>query len=312
MPALLAAGQNQPFWIDVFIPRDSPPGKYAARYTFSSDKGTSVGNVTLTVWNFELPIRPSLTTSFLMRERTTETRTMLLQHRLMPFTTPAREQRDAIDTWGLSAQGTGLWSGAQKGECRIDPPVPVNEIQAIAAKSEPDLLLYAYSADEIDECTGIYEGIKAWARNLHAAGVNNLIPMTPVEELFDDGSGSGRSAVDIWVVLPVMYDRARDLVEVARAKGDQVWSYNALVQDDYSPKWQIDFAPINYRIQPGFISQSLGLTGLLYWSVDRWTADPWNDVNTYTNKDGWHFPGEGMLVYPGRQVGLQGVVPSMR
>ena len=58
MPALLAAGQNQPFWIDVFIPRDSPPGKYAARYTFSSDKGTSVGNVTLTVWNFELPILP--------------------------------------------------------------------------------------------------------------------------------------------------------------------------------------------------------------------------------------------------------------
>ena len=53
----------------------------------------------------------------------------------------------------------------------------------------------------------------------------------------------------------------------ALAKGDEVWSYNTEVQDPYSPKWEIDFAPINFRIQPGFINQSLHLTGLLYWSV---------------------------------------------
>ncbi len=40
---------------------------------------------------------------------------------------------------------------------------------------------------------------------MHAAGIANLVTMTPTPELLDDGSGTGRSAIDIWVVLPVMY-----------------------------------------------------------------------------------------------------------
>ena len=95
----------------------------------------------------------------------------------------------------------------------------------------------------------------------------------------------------------------------AQAKGDQIWSYNGLVQDSYSPKWQIDFDPINFRIQPGFISQSLGLKGLLYWRVDLWSQDPWTEVNVAAFST---YPGEGMLVYPGAKVGIQGVAPSMR
>src|SRR5262249_22982735 len=91
------------------------------------------------------------------------------------------------------------------------------------------------------------------------------------------------------------------------AKGDSAWSYNALVQDAYSPKWEIDFLPINYRIQPGFLNQSLGLTGLLYWTVEYWAGNPW------TNIDKFHgYPGEGILVYPGKRIGIVGVAPSMR
>ena len=30
-------------------------------------------------------------------------------------------------------------------------------------------------------------------QNLHAAGVNNLVTMGPVQELFSDGTGNGRS-----------------------------------------------------------------------------------------------------------------------
>jgi hypothetical protein len=93
------------------------------------------------------------------------------------------------------------------------------------------------------------------------------------------------------------------------AKGDKAWSYNTLVQDAYSPKWLIDFSPMDFRIQPGFINQSLGLSGLLYWRVDLWSADPWNKVNAY---GAGNYPGEGALLYPGTQVGVAGVVPSMR
>jgi hypothetical protein len=91
-----------------------------------------------------------------------------------------------------------------------------------------------------------------------------------------------------------------------------VWSYNTLVQDAYSPKWLIDFDPVNFRIQPGFISQSLDLTGMLYWRVDKWPSDPWNNVNNAGTYSSSNYPGEGMLVYPGGPVGVKGVVASMR
>jgi hypothetical protein len=137
-----------------------------------------------------------------------------------------------------------------------------------------------------------------------------MVTMMPTQQLLG-AAADGRPAVDIWVVLPKRYVAAPEEAAAALARGTQLWSYNAGVQEGYSPKWQIDFAPINFRIQPGFISQSLGLTGILYWQIDRWTDDPWNDVGTYSNGK-YTFSGDGMFVYPGEQVGLEGIVPSMR
>jgi hypothetical protein len=109
-----------------------------------------------------------------------------------------------------------------------------------------------------------------------------------------------------------MYNNSKSEVDRVLKKGDSVWSYNTLVQDAYSPKWEIDFDPVDFRIQPGFIDQSLNLTGLLYWRIDRWTSDPWNNVNNTGEFSSANYPGEGMLVYPGQQVGVPGVVASMR
>lgn len=192
------------------------------------------------------------------------------------------------------------------------PAPSVTQYKALAAAQQPGLMLYSYSADEIGHCSNLYPTIKEWARNMHQAGVKNLISMSPTPALYDDGSGTGRSAVDIWVLLPVMYNNSKQQVQQVLKKGDSVWSYNTLVQDAYSPKWLIDFDPVNFRIQPGFLSQSLNLTGMLYWRVDRWGSDPWNNVNNAGTFSSANYPGEGMLVYPGQQVGIKGVVASMR
>jgi hypothetical protein len=312
LPFSLKPQYNQPIWVDVFVPRNVPSGEYTGKLIVRSDQGQTESKVVLKVWNFELPLKPSLKSSFeLWYNKTKNANEELLKHKLMPKNTNPKDQQALIQQ-GLASTSLGYWSGANISTCKMRSLPSLEEFRQAAASHQSDLFLYNYTADEIERCPALYEQLKQWSRNLHLAGVSNLVTMIPTPELYDDGSGTGRSAVDIWALLPEMYDRATDRVAKVLQKGDQVWSYNTLIQDEYSPKWEIDFEPINYRIQPGFISQSLGLTGILYWQVDLWTQDPWHDVQTYSQGTRNYFPGEGMLVYPGTQVGIQGVVPSMR
>ncbi len=312
-PFTVQPQQNQPIWVDVLVPRNALPGNYTGRLMVTSDQGRAETQVALKVWNFALPLKPSLQSSFeLWQANTKQANEELLKHKLMPKTTQPADQAALIQQ-GLTSASLGYWSGADINTCTMRAAPAVETLRARAAQYQPGLLTYNYTADEIDACPGLYSQMLQWGKNLHQAGVKNLVTMTPNPALYDDGTG--RSAVDIWVLLPKMYDAARDRVAQVLQKGDQVWSYNTLVQDDTSPKWEIDFAPINFRIQPGFISQSLNLTGLLYWRADLWTQDPWHDVQTYqTNDQGQRhdYPGEGMLVYPGQPLGIDGVVPSMR
>lgn len=320
VPFTVQTGENQPIWVDIFVPRNTPAGQYRGSFTVTSDQDTSTGVIDLTVWDFDLPRKPSLSSAFLFETtpQTKEASIELLKHKLNPqFNTrpDPNLERELIDQWGLkSVAMRGFWSGAEIGNCQMAPAPSISDVQGEVASHQPDVFKYAYSADEIDDCPHLYESMKQWGRALHQAGVANLVVMAPVPELYKDNSGAGRSAVDIWVVLPKMYEQHADNIAEVIRKGDQVWSYNSLVQDGYSPKWQIDFAPINFRIQPGFLSQSLGLTGLLYWQVDRWTSDPWNNINTFFDPfdNNRPYPGDGMLVYPGQQVGIKGVAPSMR
>jgi hypothetical protein len=194
----------------------------------------------------------------------------------------------------------------------MKPAPSISSFQTAALAHARGVSLYNYTADEISRCWNLFPTIQDWARNMHQAGIKNLVVVPPVPELNDDGAGAGRSAVDIWVVLPAQFDGFKDRIAQVLAKGDEVWSYNALVQDPYSPKWLIDYDPIDYRIQAGFLSQSLGLTGLLYWRVDLWTGDPWSEVNNPGVFASGNYPGEGLLVYPAQAVGLPGVVPSIR
>ncbi|WP_088889145.1 DUF4091 domain-containing protein [Leptolyngbya ohadii] len=318
-PFRVEAGKNQPVWVDVFVPRNTPAGQYQGTYTVTSNQGSRSGKINLNVWNFTLPLKASLNSVFLFHgDQTLQSATELLKHKLNPLfngKTDLALERPLIDQWGMQSVGMrGFWSGAQQDNCQMSPAPTVAALQAEAAQHQPDLFKYVYSADEIGGCPTLYEPLKQWGRAIHQAGLSNLVTMAPVPELYDDGSGTGRSAVDVWVVLPKMYEQSGDRIREVQRKGDQVWSYNSLVQDNYSPKWQIDFAPINFRIQPGFISQSLGLTGLLYWRVDSWTSDPWNDIHTFFDRhdNNRPYPGDGMLVYPGQQVGVAGIVPSMR
>ena len=313
VPFDVKAGNNQPVWVDVQVPQSARAGVYSGTYTVTSNQGNFTGPISVKVWNFALPAAPSLKSSFLFFQAgTLAAQRELLRNKISPLSTSPADQPRLMKEHGLSATQTGPFSGADVGRCAMSPAPSVSQFKSVAAAQQPGLMLYDYSADEIGHCTSLYPTIKQWANNMHQAGIKNLISMSPTPALYSDGSDSGRSAVDIWVLLPVMYNNSKKQVAEVLKKGDDVWSYNTLVQDAYSPKWLIDFDPVNFRIQPGFISQSLNLTGLLYWRVDKWPSDPWNNVNNAGTYSSANYPGEGMLVYPGKPVGVNGVVASMR
>ncbi|NJO99248.1 MAG: hypothetical protein HC764_27325, partial [Pleurocapsa sp. CRU_1_2] len=60
VPFNLAGGTNQPIWVDIFVPQSTAPGKYQGKFTIKSDRGVSEGQIDLTVWNFTLPVQPSM------------------------------------------------------------------------------------------------------------------------------------------------------------------------------------------------------------------------------------------------------------
>ena len=81
-----------------------------------------------------------------------------------------------------------------------------------------------------------------------------------------------------------------------------------MVQDNYSPKWLLDYPLIDYRIHPGFINYSIDADGFLFWVIDNWNTvgDPWSSLDMTYN-------GDGLLFYPGSDVGLDDTfVPSLR
>jgi hypothetical protein len=306
VPFNLSQETTQPIWVDIYVPRDTAPGKYRSQYIVSSNLGEIKGEINLTVWNFELPLKPTLDSAVLLWENNSKADLIeLLKHKVMPVADIApKYQRELIDRWGLKSMRLPFWSGANYQNCTMTPTPSVAEIQESAKPNQPDLRQYVYPTDEIDRCTNLYQPLKQWGKNIHKAGFPHLAVMAPVPELYD--------TVDIWVVDPKRYNENLDRVKEVLAAGDKVWFYTTLDPEGYSPKWAADYAPINYRIPHGFINQSLGLTGMLYWQADLWTKNPWQNVETYAQPDGRHYPGEGMLVYPGEPVGIASVVPSMR
>lgn len=313
-PHTVTAEECQPYWIDVEIPRTAQAGEYTATYALQTDKGIQKGTVKLTVWNIEIAKEASQGVHFRTTQIKTEQRAIIAaQHRMFSPGYDAELERKLNEKYGLNLTSVSFWSGANESTLTMKAAPKLEKVKEAAANRMEGLPVYAYTADEISGVTKLYEPLKEWARVLHQANVNQLVVMAPDEDLFDDGSGTGRSAVDIWVVLPRQFKDCEEVIRKAQAKGDQVWSYNCLVQDEFSPKWQLDYSLAGFRIQPGFINYSLKFDGFLYWLVDNWNTldDPWTCIGE--SSLGALYNGDGNIFYPGEDVGLvDSYAPSIR
>lgn len=120
VPFNVTNGENQPIWVDFYIPSQTPAGVYTGTATVTASGQSTVNiPISLTVWDFEVPKTPYLRSSFLFwaygSQRYYEE---FLRHRLMPLSTGSSPSVEYyINNFGLNAQHTGFWSGVDIGNC---------------------------------------------------------------------------------------------------------------------------------------------------------------------------------------------------
>ena len=141
VPFDVKAGNNQPIWVDLLVPRSAEPGKYSGTYTLTSSQGNITGTISLKVWNFSLPTAPALKSSFLFFQAgTLAAQRELLRNKISPLSTNPADQASLMKENGLSTTHTGPFSGADVGRCDMSPAPSVSQFKALAAAQQPGLI----------------------------------------------------------------------------------------------------------------------------------------------------------------------------
>lgn len=311
-PFELSKGVAQPYFVDVYIPADFPAGEYTLNYCVATEKGAVTSSIKVKVWDITLSAVQNQgsyfggnTTRTMAKLEEAAKNKMFLSAVATSGATLAENQEYLYNTYGYNNSTIGFWSGADITTGTVIKPAPTAEdVKTKLEKYFDKLNLFAYSFDEIYGLTDLYDDVIEYAKALHTAGAKQLVTMPPVTELMDDGLGTGQSAVDIWVMLPKQFNDSRftENIALAREKGDDIWSYNCLSQDSYSPKMLLDYPLLCYRIQPGFINYAMDISGFLYWRVDNYNAESPLVFAAGTKET---FNADGKIFYPSELAGFE-------
>src|SRR3984893_16492245 len=320
--ATVSAGQNQPYWIDISVPRgatNSPTGTYTGSISVTAAQGNVTIPVTLTVWNFELPVQPSELSLWTLwppgpGNTITTLGQALMRNKVMSWVDVAANASSDITSLGRNRSGLNanyLTEIQCSGSYSNIPST--SQINTAAASFPAGLALDFYVADELNGCPSSYTALKTMGANAHAANrsVKTMMTInTPDANLFNEGDG--RSAIDHWVLL----DSVQQWPSLPWAGPGDLWSYTSCnAGPGNAPEWMMDYPPINERIQAGFLNWTQGATGILYYRSDGWTAG--NTLSSWNNMDmldcgGFSRPGDGVFLYPPGPIGSSESAPGIR
>jgi len=315
--ASVSAGQNQPYWIDISIPHgvtNSPAGTYTGGVTISSSQGTATIPVSLTVWNFELPMQPSELSLWTLwppaAGNTTATLARaLMRNKVMSWYDVASNASSDVTNMGLNRSGLDnyYYIGIQCNGGYSSIP-STSQINSASANFPAGLGLDFYMADELNGCTGDYSDIKTLGANAHAANRSVKTMMT-----LNATDPNLYGSVDHWVLL----DSMQQWPTLPFTAGGDLWSYTSCNAGyGNTPEWMVDYPPINERIQAGFLNFTQGATGLLYYRADGWTTGnaigSWNNVDTTACGGGLGRPGDGIFLYPPAPIASTESAPGIR
>ena len=319
----LGPGRAQPVWIEVANSADAVPGRYEGKIVVEADGLRRELSLAVTIWDFAVPAEPVLPSSFLLYPRfvheyhdvvkgSLEADTMLrsyyaamLAHRVMPThvamgpvgTRPRINLTDdgelrgtefrAFDAQVGWAMARGQTHFGLEGPRRAEPRSEAwyGAVGTHVAQKGWEGRFYTYLFDET------YEGVDEMTRLVrrNAPGLRNLITRLPAD---------GYPAVDWW--CPRLGDAMMHKVELdawlaanGRSRAD-TWVYTAGNAGGDVPALHLDVPGIEARITPLAVWRE-GFAGLLFWCVNYWTVDPWQDPMVYPRQNG-----NGVLLYPGQ------------
>ncbi len=189
--------------------------------------------------------------------------------------------------------------------------------RAILEVDRPSVTFFIYLRCEPDG-PDAYNYVRFWGRAIRAT--TTRVKLLVIEQTWPekDRWGDLYGAVDIWCPLFSLFKPNHAIAR--QDLGEEIWTYTALCQRARTPWWHIDYPLLNYRV-PGWIAWRYDIRGLVYWGgMSYWQGveDPWTDPITLDRSSGARgassalFNGEGVLVYPARAVGYEGIAPSMR
>jgi len=320
-------GNSQPVWLNVYAPPDAQPGLYRGTITVSPQEAPPAQMpVSLRVYSFAIPRTPSTRTAFGL-----DYGGIVNRHGVEPRSEAAQGLRQAYYEMLLSHRISAYYlpvdyASAEAVEYLADPRMTsfvipysddVETMRALVSRLRETGRLrrgFFYPSDEpVNEEQ--YNLIRAQAEKIHSIS-KDLKVISPfyrnpdfskdsIYKLLDD-------TLDIWCAVSSFFDETKAQMREKQRKGQEIWWYVCCGPGKPYANFFVDFDPIEHRILL-WQQKKYNIQGLLYWSTTHWsdTEDPWSDIATVK----WINPeiyGDGSLMYPGKQVGVDGPVSSIR
>ncbi|MBI4355954.1 MAG: DUF4091 domain-containing protein [Candidatus Omnitrophica bacterium] len=327
------ANQVQPVWLTIYAPAALPAGRYEGTITLTDDHGRREQvALQVTVWDFTLPRTSHLKTAFdfyrsrliqayrefvpggaawegrldeLQRRYLVE----MLRYRLSPVwgADPARTSFAAdVQNYlqeGLTVFGVGSRGGSNGNNWPKDPAGLAQVMtwygQAASALRRQQLLdrSYIYTYDEPKPGNPHVAEVMAAIHQVDP-GLKNLLVMheAPDPAVYADWL---KDADILCIRLAAL---SPELAQRYRSLGKELWMYVSSPSHPV-PALVIDYPAIAARILP-WMAWKYQATGLLYWCVNFWQGDPWQNPASFKEDQN----GNGFLFYPT----ADGPVPSIR
>ena len=380
-PFDLAAGQTQPLWIDVYVPKTAANGDYTSTVSLTDAGGARLDvPVTLHVYNFALPDDWKCQTAFGLWDDQIATQFQETMHASAHIQTTMNIY-DFMLSRGISAvtmpygvdistdSGTKYLTDPRMSSFDLPYYTSTSWMSGVLGKIESLGVLnkaYLYTYDE-PYTTSQLGSARSAAQAIHALNPRVKAMVTFSEFPVQDGQpnwASGQSYavgalvghqgqgfynqnyiyrckiahvsssanepakgagwttywdqlthmdllagdINIWCVGSRSYNLFKDKLADRLAAGDTLWTYNwfGAARLDDNP------AHINPTIETRmqtWMGYHFGVTGMLWWCSDYWNGlpNPWTDISNSS----WGVA-EGILYYPGYQVGLNTGVTSIR